>query len=516
VSLVAPSTDASTDPTEAEVPDPNSGGWVKAQTPYLMKGCVPNALPNTRGAGGGGWKRKKKGEKTPIHLLLPGKGTEAVEKLTSYWASHCLPYPTLTAERLNGLLMVASIVWSGRNKEKKTMRLPKDHSLRFIRSLGKSFNPATFVCRAWGCDILVKGASVNGKQTNLWAYPEWAEGKSQSFPVFLSPYQAKRWANRKAILLDGSNKANPVLAKLRETLALTKEGKGFSEVADGLTKVGEIDAVKNYRNRPGHANLTRDGEYGSSAGRLPEILRKELTIGGERVVELDVKSAHAVLMGMFYEGEPGEAWAAERVCFTAEAELGFPTVYGENKQHKYDFLSALNQRDDVGWHASEGYRKFAELFPLLTSKSVRIRCKNPKQLGSILRSKLAAILRDLVEANDRDGIRAIPVHDSAVVATPADHWKQHQAEFRTAWRLAMPIKTLAGASPLIEGSNGVSYQFFVSELPKLPAAPALTLSPTRTGTLGLPVGTTLPITETQTGGTGGARLILTAPLAALP
>ncbi len=431
----------------------------------------------------GARKGQRRGEWTPTYLTLP-RGSEAVERLISYRASHYPTLPPLTEEVLNGLLMVGACKWEGRNKKKRTMRLTKAQSLRFVSGLEKSINPVTFVCEAWGCELLVKGASVNGKQTNVWAYPVWAQGQSQSYKALLTKHQAKRWVNRKAILLDESNKANPVLAKLRETLELTKEGKGFSEVADGLTKDGEINAVKSYRNHPGHANLTMDGEFGSFAARLPEILRKELTIDGELVVELDVKSAHAVLMGMFYEGEPGEAWAAERVRFTAEAELGFPTVYGENKQHKYDFLSALNQGDDVGWHASEGYQKFAKLFPLLTSKSVMIRCKNPKQLGSILRSKLADILRDLIAANDRDGIRTIPVADSAIIAcgkTPdctglasADpaavpigrvSWEQHSGEFMTAWRLAMPIFKLTGAHPLIEGSNWNNYSFAPTKRP---------------------------------------------------
>ena len=529
--LRAPTTVVATESTEA-------GGWVKHQTHPLKVAVSPNASPYTSAGVEVGAPRQRKvqrtGKKPPTHLSLPGKGKDTVEMLTSYWESKYPASPPLTAEQLAGFLMVASILWEGRKENKKrktrTMRLTKRHSLCFVRSLGMGFNSATFVCEAWGCELLVKGAAVNGKQTNLWAVPAWAEGQSHSLPVFLSPYQAKRWVNRKAIILCTTNRANPVLAKLRETLELTKEGKGFSEVADGLTKDGEISAVKSYRNRPGHANLTMDGEFGSFAARLPKKLRKELTIEGQDVVELDIKSAHAVLLGMLYDGEVGPEWDAERSQFLAEARAGFVSIYGENKQHKVKFLSALNQGDNVGRHASEGYQKFAKLFPLLTSKSVRIRSKNPKLLGSILRSKLADILHDLVEANDRDGIRTIPVADSAVVATPSDLWKAHQAEFRTAWRLAMPIKALTRASPLIVRPNDeivrpndgivrpkdVSYQFFMSEPPKPPAAPALTLFPTRTGTLGLPVGTTLPITETQTGGTGGARLILTAPLAALP
>ena len=514
MSLVAPSTDASTESTEAEAPEPKAGGWVKHQTHHLKDAVSPNTSPYTSAGVVVGAPRQRleqrKGKKTPTHLSLPGKGKDTVEKLTSYWESKYPASPPLTAEQLVGLLMVASILWEGRKENKKrktrTMRLTRQQSLCFVRSLGMSFNSATFVCEAWGCELLVKGAAVNGKQTNLWAVPAWAEGQSHSLPVFLSPYQAKRWVNRKAIILCTTNRANPVLAKLRETLELTKEGKGFSEVADGLTKDGEISAVKSYRNRPGHANLTMDGDYGSFAARLPEILRKELTIDGQDVVELDIKSAHAVLLGMLYDGEVGPEWDAERSQFLAEARAGFVSIYGENKQHKVKFLSALNQRAVVSRNASHGYREFERMFPLLAEKSASVRWRDSKALGSLLRHKLATIMRDLILANHADGIRCIPVVDSAVVVVGKTHWEQHQSEFRTAWRLAMPIKTLTGASPLIEGSsdpllyvsappgmlkgasplieggNPVTYQFLVSEPPKPPAAPLTSKLPTRTGT----------------------------------
>ena len=147
-----------------------------------------------------------------MRLLLP-KG-DAVERLLAYRESHHPQSPPLTAERLNGLLMVASIIWSGRNGERKTMQLPKQHSLRFVRSLGPGINPATFVCRAWGCELLTKGTSLNGKakRTNVWAFPVWAGGKSQSLPVTLTPYQAKRWANKKSILLRMTLRAIQILA----------------------------------------------------------------------------------------------------------------------------------------------------------------------------------------------------------------------------------------------------------------------------------------------------------------
>ena len=63
--------------------------------------------------------------------------------------------------------------------------------------------------------------------------------------------------------------------------------------------------------------------------------------------------------------------------------------------------------------------------------------------------------------NDADGIRSIPVIDSAVVAMPNDLRDQHRAAFRTAWRLGVPIAKKTGTAPLIEGSNGESYRFFL-------------------------------------------------------
>ena len=120
------------------------------------------------------------------------------------------------------------------------------------------------------------------------------------------------------------------------------------------------------------------------------------------------------------------------------------------------------------------------MFPLLAEKSARVRWRDSKALGSLLRHSLAVIMRDMILANHADGIRTIPVVDSAVVAMPRpDHWKQHQAEFRTAWRLGVPIKEATGASALIEGSNRVNYQFFVAA--STPVEPNLTEPQPRNG-----------------------------------
>ena len=78
-------------------------------------------------------------------------------------------------------------------------------------------------------------------------------------------------------------------------------------------------------------------------------------------------------MGMFYDGEVGPEWDAERSQFLAEARAGFVSIYGENKQHKVKFLSALNQRAVVSRNASHGYREFERMFPLLAEKSASVR-----------------------------------------------------------------------------------------------------------------------------------------------
>ena len=121
--LVAPSTDASTESTEAEAPEPKAGGPVKHQTSPLRRAVSPNVPPYTSAGVEVGAPRQRKvqrkGKKTPTHLSLPGKGKDTVEKLTSYWESKYPTSPPLTAEQLVGLLMVASILWEGRKENKK-------------------------------------------------------------------------------------------------------------------------------------------------------------------------------------------------------------------------------------------------------------------------------------------------------------------------------------------------------------------------------------------------------------
>src|SRR6187401_1526533 len=100
-------------------------------------------------------------------------------------------------------------------------------------------------------------------------------------------------------------------------------------------------------------------------------------------------------------------------------------------------------------------------FPLLAAKLARIKASNHKAAGRRLRITLAEIAKTMLIENDANGIPSIPVTDSAIVAMPDDFAQQQRAAFRTAWRLAVPIAKLAGTAPVIEGSNGESFQFFV-------------------------------------------------------
>lgn len=190
-------------------------------------------------------------------------------------------------------------------------------------------------------------------------------------------------------------------------------------------------------------------------------MRATLQIDGVPVAEFDVKSAHAVLLGVFFQNESGEDWKAEKTRFDQEAQGGFLSIYGEGKAWKIDFLSALNQATRVARHASEGYRELERLFPLLSSKLARLKAPNRKSVGRHLRVTLAEIVKNMLIENEADGIRSIPVVDSAVVAMPEDLRLQHRAAFRTAYRLAVPIAKQTGTAPLIEGSNGESYRFLL-------------------------------------------------------
>lgn len=421
------------------------------QIPHLWIKAAPNSPPNPAG------RVAPAGPATSLMLPCSTLYGVVMPYATRLLASSS---PSLSAELFNGVLLVASLLWEGRNKKEKTMRLTKAMGLRFVSALGKGFNPVTFVCKAWGCALLSKGVNINGNKTNIWGYPSWAGGRTVRLPVALTPYQRKRWKNRRAILIHCSNQANPAAALVRQTLALTTESAAFTKSALEFTAGGEVTAIRCFRATPVRVNTTRDGDIQSAVSRLPETLRHELLIEGKHIAEFDIKSAHAVLLGMFYKSEIGDEWAAERGRFVVEAVAGFSSLYGPNKEHKINFLSALNQSPKVARHASHGYREFERLFPLLAAKTARIRWRNPKALGSILRHRLAMIIRKLVEENHADGIRSIPVVDSAVVAMPEDLWGKHRAAFRTAWRLGVPLAEQTGVPALIEGSDGEKYRFF--------------------------------------------------------
>ena len=149
----------------------------------------------------------------------------------------------------------------------------------------------------------------------------------------------------------------------------------------------------------------------------------------------------------------------ERTRFIEEAESGFASIYGPDKVWKRGFLAALNQPTRVARHASPGYAEFERLFPLLSGKVARLRSRDSLAVGRRLRYELAKIMKRLIIENAKDGIRTVPVVDSALVGVPEDAFERHRAEFRTAWRLGAPIAELTGIAARILGTNGGDYVF---------------------------------------------------------
>ena len=364
----------------------------------------------------------------------------------------------------SAVLLIASLLWSSRKPSKSgcvEMRLTTAAARSFIDRVGTCATPATFVAKAWGCEQLTRGCNLNGKVTNTWRIPEWCDGSSEKITVRLTPHQLRRWKRRGEILRECLDDANPHAALVRKTLMVTTPGPSFQDAARQLTETGERQAASNYRKHPHRLNVTRDEDVQSNVSRLPEKLRETLQISGQPAAEFDVKSAHAVLLGMFYEGETGEEWTKEKSRFDEQVLLGFPSIYGERKQWKVDFLSALNQRTRIARHASAGYREFERLFPLLSAKMADMKRQNKRAVGRLLRCAMADIQKQLLIENHADGIPSIPVVDSAVVAMPDGIVAQHRAAFRTAWRLGAPIAEITGTAPRIEGSNGENFRFYL-------------------------------------------------------
>ena len=330
------------------------------------------------------------------------------------------------------------------------MRLPKKMAFRFIsdRGCGRGSNPVSLVCRALHCEALEAGQNINGKTTNIWSYPPQADGGTVKIPVLLMPSQLKRWNARHSILQACQEVSKPVVTILRDALSRTTESERFKKLACALTAKGEIAVVAAWRKNPTKITVTKDGDILHPVARLPSHLRHALLIDGLPVVELDVKSAHAVLLGMFYHDESGLDWTAERVRYFAEAKAGFTALYGDQKEHKIDFLSALNQRVAAARHASHGYAELERLFPLLAAKLAWIRKERPKALGSILRSKLASIMSAAVLANHEAGIMSLPVTDSVLVALPGDDDETTVRECSR--RISEPLASLTGIAPMIK------------------------------------------------------------------
>ena len=288
---------------------------------------------------------------------------------------------TLSAMKLAGLAMVASLLWESRHTDRDgriIMRIVKAAALCFVDRIGECSNPASFVARAWGCEQFTRGRNINGKVANTWLLPSWADGETEQINLRLTPRQLRCWNRRYKILSGCLDKANPHAGVVRKNLALTKPGPSFDDVAHKLRKKGEQESVKSYREKPLNLNVTCDGDVQSNVSRLPEIMRAALQIDGLPVAELDVKSAHAVLLGIFYTDETNEDWRKEKIYFNAESRNGFPSIYGTGKACKVGFLSALNQSGRVARHSSKGYLELERLFPLLGKKLAGLKAGRSK------------------------------------------------------------------------------------------------------------------------------------------
>jgi hypothetical protein len=363
--------------------------------------------------------------------------------------------------KLSGFAMIGSLLWSSRRNDTTgnfVMRLVEAAARQFVSS---NSNPATLVARLWGCRQATWGSNVNGKVANTWYLPPWWVGGSEKIKLRLTPRQLRCWNQRHEILRECLDKANPHAAIVRQTLSTTMPGPSFDEAVQKLTEQGERDAARKYCRNRENLNVTRDGDVQSNVSRLPERVRAALEIDGLPVAEFDVKSAHAVLLGMFYADETSKEWKAEKARFDEETLHGFPSIYGEGKAWKVKFLSALNQSTRVARHASVGYREMEDMFPLLAAKLARLKVPNQKAVGRQLRVTLAKIMEQMLIENKKDGIQSIPVVDSAVVAMPKDFRQQHRTAFRTAWRLGVPIAEKTGTAPLIEGSNRENFRFLI-------------------------------------------------------
>ena len=237
-----------------------------------------------------------------VSILLPSGGYQRL-------LASCLGF---TPVKVAGLVMVGSLLWRSRRPRGKDrrvlMRLVKPASLRFVDRVDGCSNPATFVALAWGCTLATRGCNINGKVANSWSLPFGCDGSSEKVALRLTRRQAKQWRRRKDILRGCLRKANPHAAIVRETLSLTEPGPNFQAAQLRLTRFGELEAVRKYQLGPGSVNVTREGDVQSNVSRLPSLMREALLIDGRSVVEFDIKSAHAVLLGIFYDGETGDQW----------------------------------------------------------------------------------------------------------------------------------------------------------------------------------------------------------------
>jgi hypothetical protein len=358
---------------------------------------------------------------------------------------------------------VAALLWESRKVRgkhgKQVMKLSAKVARQIIDRVGTQANAATFVAETWGCFPESKGSSVLGKTANRWFMPDWCDGREERISVLLTPLQKKKWDHRAVILLKCSDESNPAAKRIREALKKVKPCPEFLSKSESMTEQGKRDVVKAYLANPDRYNITVDGDIQSYFSRLPSELRTLVRIADQESVELDIQSAHAHLLGIFYAGEKGVEWAAEYDKFKAEATMGFPSLYGEGKVWKIAFLSALNQKTHIARNASDGYKKLEELFPLMAGKIRAQKMKSPKAVGRILRCALSKIVEKLVLENHAESISTIPVTDSAVVSVPSDLRREFSAIFRTAWRLAIPLSQQSGTDPLIRASNGEKFHF---------------------------------------------------------
>jgi len=367
-------------------------------------------------------------------------------------------------------VLLANLLVVGRKGSGKWLAISRNRNNYGRKSLPPRYNPARITHRVVK---LLDGLRDNGLVEMKRGFNDRRTGRGfvtrvrpsgslveifEELPIEEAPAKDPRaegivMRDRKKVLIDYVETAET--RRKRSQLDRINHGiaKARIELPDGTVLRGPLCRIFN------NGCWTHGGRfYGGDWESLPKGVRKQIQIDGQPTVERDYSSLHVRMLymseaGIDYRDEPyvipGYEWIDARgafkkillACVCAKSRTAaVRAILRDRQEHPEDYPADLNVK--------------AAVDAFLSAHAPIRHCFFDPTLGVRLQNDDAAIANRVLLDLERQGIVALPIHDSFIVA------EQHEQQLRSA--MAKAYGEVVGGEPLIH-----SLWIFIQDLTNL-------------------------------------------------